>query len=74
MSEEYLVFAEVKGNLPELSCRGKTLRVLKLTVDSVNFGLCNYLDYFACPLMIQKKYDILTFKEGSCLSIVLLIV
>ena len=71
--KENLVFAQVKDNLPELA-GGKTLRVLKLAVDSVNFGLCNYLDYFACPLIIQKKYDILTFKEGSCLSIVLLIV
>ena len=26
-------------------------------MDSVNFGLSSYLDYFACPLIIaQKKY------------------
>ena len=24
-------------------------------MDSVNFGLCNYLDYFACPLIIAQK-------------------
>ena len=26
--------------------------VLKLAVDSVNFGLCDLRDYFAFPLMI----------------------
>ena len=54
------------------TCGGKILSVLKLAVDSVNFELCNYLDNFACPLLIEKKY-ILTFKEESCLSIVLFI-
>ena len=33
----------------------KTLSILKLAVDSVNFGLCNYLDYFACSLLIAKN-------------------
>ena len=37
------------------TCRGKTLSVLKLAVDSVNFGLCKYIDYFACPLPIAKN-------------------
>ena len=46
------------------TCKGETLSVLKLAVHSVNFGLCNYLDNFACPLLIGKKY-ILTFKEES---------
>ena len=35
-------------------------------MDSVNFGLCNYPDYFACRIVKQKMY-ILTFKEESCL-------
>ena len=47
MSEEYLVFAEVKENLP-----GENPKSFKI---SVNFGLCNYLDYFACPLIIAQK-------------------
>ena len=55
------------------TCRGKTLSALKLAMDSVNFGLCNYPDYFACRLLIAKNIYILTFKEESCLSIVLLI-
>ena len=48
--------------------------VLKLAVDSVNFGLCNYLDFFPClSFTHRKKIYILTFKEQSCLSIVLFI-
>ena len=48
--KEKLVFTEVKD-------RGKTLSVLELAVDSVNFVLCNYLDYFPCSLIkAQKRY------------------
>ena len=45
------------GGKQELArtCRGKTLSALKLAMDSVNFGLCNYPDYFACRLLIAKK-------------------
>ena len=53
--------------------RGKTLSALKLAMDSVNFGLCNYPDYFACRLLIAKNIYFLAFKEESCLSIVLFI-
>ena len=35
--------------------KGKTLSVLKLAGESVNFGLCNYLDYFPCPLIKAQK-------------------
>ena len=55
--KENVVFAEVNKNLPELAGKkGKTLSVLKLAVNSVNFGLWNYLDYFACNLLIARKY------------------
>ena len=45
-----------------VSC--STLSVLKLAVDRVNFGLFNYLDYFACSLLIAKKY-ILTLRKKA---------
>ena len=37
------------------TCRGKNPTVLKLAVDSINLGLCESRDYFACPLLTAQK-------------------
>ena len=47
------------------TCRGKTLSVLKLAVDSVNFALCNQYDNFACPLLVAKKYMKVKYDHRS---------
>ena len=39
----------------------KNTTVLKLTVDSINLGLCDSCDYFACPLLITQTKFIFDF-------------
>ena len=61
-----------KQELPELhsacvSARGKTRTVLKLAVDSINLGLCDFRNYFARPSLIEQTNHSFIFKEESCL-------
>ena len=52
----------------------KHTHVLKLAMDSVNLGLCDLHDYFACPLLIAQITSILTFMEESCLLLIALLI
>ena len=54
-----------------VNARRKNTTVLKLAVNSLNLGLCDSCDYFACPLLVAQQT--LTFiKEVSGLLIALL--
>ena len=57
--EEKLNICRGKQEVARICCiyvnvRGKNTTVLKLAVDSVNLGLCDSRDYFACPLLIAQ--------------------
>ena len=75
------VFFVVLDKKSELSCKecirtckdyvtGREITtILKIAVDNVILKLCDSCDYFASPLLMEKKKQlnlIMTFKQESC--------